>query len=76
MRGTLALSLVLASMLSSTLIADDAKAGTLTPPLVTSSSAASPIERVTNICGANGCVRVQTQRVQHHKPGSVAAKHI
>jgi hypothetical protein len=34
------------------------------------------IERVTNICGANGCVRVQTQRIQHPKPGSVAGKHI
>lgn len=34
------------------------------------------IQRVVNVCGANGCVRVQTQRVVHHKPGSVAAKHI
>ena len=34
------------------------------------------VQRVTNVCGANGCVRVQTQRVQHQKPGSLAGKHI
>jgi hypothetical protein len=34
------------------------------------------VHRVTNVCGANGCVRVQTQRVQHQKPGGVAAKRI
>jgi hypothetical protein len=34
------------------------------------------VQRVANVCGANGCVRVQTQRVQHQKPGSAAAKHI
>jgi hypothetical protein len=39
-------------------------------------SPAAPVQLVANICGANGCVRVQTQRVQHHKPGSVPANHI
>jgi hypothetical protein len=76
MRGIVVLSLVFASILSSVLVAGDAKAGTLRPPLLMSRSDAPLIERVTNICGANGCVRVQTQRVQHQKPGSVAAKHI
>jgi hypothetical protein len=70
------LSLVFASILSSLLGAGDATAGTLRPPLLMSRSDAPLIERVTNVCGANGCVRVQTQRVQHQKPGSVAAKHI
>jgi hypothetical protein len=41
-----------------------------------SGSDAPLIVRVTNVCGANGSVRVQTQRVTHQKPGSVAAKHI
>jgi hypothetical protein len=76
MRRILVLSLVLACVLSCGLVAGDAKAVTLTLPLVVSGSDAPFIERVTNICGANGCVRVQTQRVQHQKPGSVAAKHI
>jgi hypothetical protein len=44
--------------------------------LLMSGSDAPLIVRVTNVCGANGCVRVQTQRVTHQKPGSVAAKHI
>jgi hypothetical protein len=38
--------------------------------------AAAPVERVANVCGRNGCVPVQTKRVVHTKPGSVAAKHI
>jgi hypothetical protein len=76
MRGFVVLNLVLASILSFGFVAGHAKAGTLPPPSVKSGSDAPLIERVTNICGANGCVRVQTQRVQHHKPGSVAAKHI
>ncbi|MGA9322487.1 MAG: hypothetical protein WA858_15005 [Xanthobacteraceae bacterium] len=76
MRRIVVLSLVLASILSSVLVAGDAKAGTLTPPLLMSGSDAPLIVRVTNVCGANGCVRVQTQRVTHQKPGSVAAKHI
>lgn len=37
---------------------------------------APTVEKVVNICGSNGCVPVQTKRVQHQKPGSVAAKHI
>ncbi len=76
MRGIVVLSLVLASILSSGLVTSDAKAGTLTPLLVISGSDPPMIERITNVCGANGCVRVQTQRVTHQKPGSVAAKHI
>jgi hypothetical protein len=41
-----------------------------------SDNAAARVQLVANICGANGCVRVQTQRVQHRKPGSVPANHI
>jgi hypothetical protein len=74
MRGIVVSSLVLASILSCGLVAGRVEAGPLPRPAMDSD--AQFIERVTNICGANGCVRVQTQRVQHHKPGSVAAKHI
>jgi hypothetical protein len=34
------------------------------------------VQQVVNVCGSNGCAPVQTKRVQHQKPGSVAAKHI
>ena len=41
-------------------------------------SAAAPplIVRITNICGANGCVRVQTQRVRHQKPANTSANRL
>ena len=28
------------------------------------------------LCGPNGCVKVQTHKIVHHKPGAVAANHI
>jgi hypothetical protein len=46
------------------------------PAAVLPSHAAAPVERVANVCGRNGCVAVQTKRVVHTRPGSVAAKHI
>jgi hypothetical protein len=39
-------------------------------------STAAAVQLITNICGANGCVRVQTQRIRHQKPGSLPANHI
>ena len=74
MRAITVLSLVLASILWTGIVPGDAEAGTPAPLSVTSD--APVIQRVTNVCGSNGCVRVQTQRVHHQKPGSVAAKHI
>jgi hypothetical protein len=76
MRATLFLSLAVAAISSSGLIADAAAAATLTPASLISDRNAPLVQRVTNVCGANGCVRVQTQRVKHQKPGSVTAKHI
>jgi hypothetical protein len=76
MRGILLLNLVFATILCGGLSAGDAKAGTVTPPLFVSGADVPLVQPVANVCGANGCVRVQTQRVQHQKPGSVAAKHI
>jgi hypothetical protein len=34
------------------------------------------VHQVANVCGATGCVRVQTQKVRHHKPGNVGSNHI
>jgi hypothetical protein len=35
-----------------------------------------PIETVTNVCGNNGCVRVQTQRLaKHQKAGNAVPRH-
>ena len=37
---------------------------------------ALPIETVTNVCGNNGCVRVQTQRLaKHQKAGNAVPRH-
>jgi hypothetical protein len=38
--------------------------------------AALPIETVTNVCGNNGCVRVQVQRLaKHQKAGNAVPRH-
>ena len=76
MRGILLSSLAVAGMVLSGMVSGDAAAATLAPASIVSDGSAPLVQRVTNVCGANGCVRVQTQRVQHHKPGSAAAKHI
>jgi len=31
---------------------------------------------IVNVCGSNGCVKVQTHKIQHQKPGSVGKNHI
>jgi hypothetical protein len=37
--------------------------------------ATSHVETIANVCGTNGCVRVQTQRVvKHQKAGNVIPK--
>jgi hypothetical protein len=46
-------------------------------PLTARLSAAATFhaETITNVCGTNGCVRVQTQRVvKHQKAGNVIPK--
>ena len=56
------------------------RAEAFTPPTPSAFSAAAAsgdrIRQVVNVCGSNGCAPVQTKRVQHQKPGAVAAKHI
>jgi hypothetical protein len=75
MRRTVLLSFAIASLLPSGPVVGAADAAGLTPAL-TSDHNTPLLQRITNVCGANGCVRVQTQRVKHQKPGSAAANHI
>jgi hypothetical protein len=80
MRGTFSTgflaTLATASFLLTGSSAHQAEAAMLAPASIPHNSDAALIQRVVNVCGSNGCVRVETQRVVHHKPGSVAAKHI
>jgi hypothetical protein len=76
MRGILVLSLAVAAIALSGLVAGDAVAATLAPASIMSDDNAPLVQRITNVCGANGCVRVQTQRIKPQKPGSAAGKHI
>jgi hypothetical protein len=76
MRGTLFIALAVAALLLSGPSAHHAEAGTLAPASILGSGNAAAIQRVAAVCGNNGCVRVQTQRVRHQRPGSVAANHI
>ena len=74
MRRNLLSSLAVASLLASGLAARQADALPAGPATI--GGDAAPVWRVTNVCGTNGCVRVQTQRIHHQKPGSVAKNHI
>lgn len=77
MRGTLLTGLATAALLLSGPFAYHAKAAILAPAPMLDGGNAAGIQHVTNVCGSNGCVRVQTQRViKRPKPGSVAAHHI
>jgi hypothetical protein len=55
-----------------------AKAMSLVIPAALDVAAArtAHVQEVVNVCGTNGCVPVQTKRVRHTRPGSVAAQHI
>ncbi len=78
MRGILLTSVTVASILSGGVFGHGAEAMTLTSLSAARVAAADSarVQRIANVCGTNGCVRVQTQRVRHQKPGSVAANHI
>ncbi len=60
------------------ILASNAQAMTLTTPAALHSDAAraAVIRKVVSVCGTNGCAPVQTKRIYHQKPGSIAAKHI
>jgi hypothetical protein len=52
------------------------QAGAAMPVAVRPAIAALPIEPVTNVCGNNGCVRVQVQRLaKHQKAGNAVPRH-
>jgi hypothetical protein len=74
MRGILVAGLAAASFLFGGLCTRDAEAAMLAAPTISHAGKAAVVQRVTNVCGANGCV--QTQRIQRQKPGSVPGKHI
>jgi ribosomal protein L35AE/L33A len=78
MRGTLLTSIAVAGILSGGMLGQGPEAATLTGRSVAHVAATTSalVQHVTNVCGNNGCVRVQTQRVRHQKPGSVAGNHI
>jgi hypothetical protein len=76
MRGILLAGLAAASFLVGGLSSRNAEAEMLAAATILHAGQAPVVQRITNVCGATGCVRVQTQRVQHQKPGSVPGKHI
>ncbi len=69
-------ALAAATILSGGMLGHAAAAMTRAAPALDVAAAHAAFQQVTNVCGTNGCVRVQTQRVRHQKPGSVAAQHI
>ncbi len=73
MRGALLIAAVVAFVLSCGAAIGPAAAAPIAPSGTVASGALQPIA---NVCGRNGCVAVQTKRVVHTKPGSVAAKRI
>jgi hypothetical protein len=76
MHGILLAGLAAASLLLSGMPSRSAEAAVLAAAPMSDAGNAALVQQVTNVCGANGCVRVQTQRVRHQKPGSVPGNHI
>jgi hypothetical protein len=74
MRATLFTVVTTAGILLSGMVIRQADAAM---PLTTRLGTAATFhaETITNVCGTNGCVRVQTQRVvKHQKAGNVIPK--
>ena len=67
MRAILFTMLSTAGILSNTMTAWDANAAMLLD--ARTSAATAQAQAVANVCGANGCARVQTQRVVKHQKG-------
>lgn len=78
MRGMLCTVCAAAILVASGSLGHRAQATTLAAPSALHIAAVQAVEiqQVANVCGSNGCALVQTKRVQHQKPGAVAAKHI
>jgi hypothetical protein len=74
MRTILATTIGAATILCCGMAARQAEA--TVPMAVPPTAVILPIESVTNVCGNNGCVRIQTQRlVKHQKAGNVVPRH-
>ena len=77
MRGILFTALAIAFVLSSGVSGRRAEAAPFgSPSAFGVAASASIVQQVANVCGASGCVRVQTQRiVRRQKPGMVSGNH-
>ena len=64
MREMLFAALAAAALVAGAMPSDRAQAMTVAP----SAPGATLIDRVVNVCGSNGCVKVQTQRVVKRHP--------
>jgi hypothetical protein len=67
MRTILLMALATASILANAMAARQADAAML---LSGRACSVAQMQPVTNVCGANGCARVQTQRVVKHQKGT------
>lgn len=69
MRGFLLPALAAAVVLAGTLLGHRAEAAPLAAPSALGIGVANTtlIERAANVCGSNGCVRVQTARLRKHQ---------
>jgi hypothetical protein len=77
MRGILFTALAVAFVLSSGVSGHRAEAAPFGSPSAFGAGAnAAIVQQVANVCGATGCVRVQTQRiVRRPKPGMASGNH-
>ena len=78
MREILSTAFAATIVLSTGMFGHSAEATTLAAPAALNAAIAPAalIRQAANLCGTNGCALVQTKRVRHQKPGSVAAQHI
>jgi hypothetical protein len=75
MREFLFTAVTVATVLSGAVL--DERAEAMTPAGLGVGAVQVAIFRLAvNVCASNGCVPVQTKRIQHHKPGAITARHI
>lgn len=75
MRNILLTALTATIVLACGVLADRARAE-MVADISLATAGVARVQDVASVCGTNGCVRVQTQKIRHHKPGSVGANHI
>jgi hypothetical protein len=69
MRKVLVTALAAVTILAHGMLGNRAGAMPLATPsaLGVATADAALVQQATNVCGSNGCVRVQTQRVKHYR---------